>query len=224
MATIKRNCPHCPAEHVAFRLVAADGIFGRPGMWNCLAVCGACGLPICFVASSGAGGSSLLQFPADIELHWAVLATWPSRKEPSAPPHAPPPVARRFLEGEDAYGRENWNSAVAMYRSALYIATKALDGVPGKLTFFKRLEWLDENRRITPEIRSWADHVRVEGNEALHDPDDFEENDAKPLRFFTEMFLRYVFELPGEVRAFREEVEGGTTAWIGRLSWRTRWS
>ena len=48
-------------------------------------------------------------------------------------------------------------------------------------------------------------HVRIEGNNALYDPDDFEEDDAKPLRLFTEMFLRYVFELPGEVRAFRGE-------------------
>jgi hypothetical protein len=53
-------------------------------------------------------------------------------------------------------------------------------------------------------------HVRVEGNAALHDPDEFNEDDAKALRFFTEMFLRYVFELPGAVRAFRGEPESTT--------------
>jgi len=109
------------------------------------------------------------------------------------------------LEGEDAYRRESWNAAVAMYRSALDIATKGLDGVPDKITFFKRLEWLHKEHRITPDIRSWADHVRVEGNEALHDPEDFTQEDARPLRLFTEMFLKYVFELPGEVAAFRTE-------------------
>jgi hypothetical protein len=31
--------------------------------------------------------------------------------------------------------------------------------------------------------------------------------DAKPLQLFTEMFLRYVSELPGEVRAFRSKAE-----------------
>lgn len=52
-------------------------------------------------------------------------------------------------------------------------------------------------------MKDWADHVRVEGNDALHDPEEFSEDDAKPLRLFTEMFLRYMFELPGEVAAFR---------------------
>jgi hypothetical protein len=100
-----------------------------------------------------------------------------------------------------------------MYRSALDIGTKALDGVPRGKSFFKRLEWLHENHRITPDMRDWADHVRVEGNEALHDPDEFTEEDAKPLRLFTEMFLKYVFELPGEVQAFRGESEAqGETA------------
>lgn len=95
-----------------------------------------------------------------------------------------------------------------MYRSALDIATKALPEVPPGQTFFNRLVWLHDNHRITPDMKTWADHVRVEGNEALHDPDEFAEIDAKPLRLFTEMFLRYVFELPGEVRAFRDEVGG----------------
>ncbi len=99
-----------------------------------------------------------------------------------------------------------------MYRSALDIATKGLEGIPKNQTFFKRLEWLHQNHRITPEIRSWADHVRVEGNDALHDPEDFTEEDAKPLRLFAEMFLRYVFELPGEVRAFRGEIEAESDA------------
>lgn len=90
-----------------------------------------------------------------------------------------------------------------MYRSALDIATKSLEGVPEKQTFYKRLIWLRDQGRITEEMKTWADQVRIEGNDALHDPEDFEESDAKPLRLFTEMFLRYVFELPGEVAAFK---------------------
>jgi hypothetical protein len=51
---------------------------------------------------------------------------------------------------------------------------------------------------------SWAHHVRLEGNEALHDPEAFDEEDATPLRLFTETFLRYAFELPGEVSEYSE--------------------
>ena len=92
-----------------------------------------------------------------------------------------------------------------MYRSALDIATKTISGVPSGLNFFHRLKWLHDNQHITQQMKDWADHVRIEGNEALHDPDEFDEADAKPLRLFTETFLRYIYELPGEVSAFRGE-------------------
>lgn len=99
-----------------------------------------------------------------------------------------------------------------MYRSALDIATKGMPGVPQGSTFFQRLQWLHDKHEITPDIKSWADHVRVEGNAALHDPEEFEEPDAKALRFFTEMFLRYVYELPGAVREFRGEAPPNVAA------------
>jgi hypothetical protein len=136
---------------------------------------------------------------------FSIGNVWPSFDAPSAPKHTPDAVAKRFLEGEDNFSRQKWNSAVAMYRSALDIATKGMKDVPKGLTFFKRLEWLHENQRITSDIRSWADHVRVEGNDALHDPEDFEEDDSIALRHFTTMFLRYVFEMPGLVAEFREK-------------------
>ncbi len=104
-----------------------------------------------------------------------------------------------------------------MYRSALDIATKGMEGVP-EGTFFARLKWLHEHHAITPNIHDWATHVRVEGNAALHDPEEFSEDDAKALRFFTEMFLRYVFELPGAVREFRGEPESKTPPMTGEAS------
>lgn len=205
MAIVRGNCPHCPAEHVAFAVVASQKAPNTNDWYNTLAVCGACSKPVCFQARSGNTGSSPTNVEGDLHPNWHLSAVWPARTISTAPLHTPESVCRRFLEGEDAYRRESWNAAVAMYRSALDIATKGLDGVPDKITFFKRLEWLHKEHRITPDIRSWADHVRVEGNEALHDPEDFTQEDARPLRLFTEMFLKYVFELPGEVAAFRTE-------------------
>jgi hypothetical protein len=141
--------------------------------------------------------------PGEIEPQWTVPLVWPSRRKPSAPAHTPAPVASRFVQGENAYQNGDWNAAAAMYRSALDVATKGMPDVPKGETFFKRLQWLNDHHRITPEIRAWGDTVRIEGNDALHGDDEFSEADTKPLRLFTEMFLRYVFELPGEVAAFR---------------------
>jgi hypothetical protein len=210
MAILRRNCPHCPAEHVAFALVWNAKPNPDHYMWNCCAICGACNRPICFVAiNRTAHAPPPTNLSGEIEPQFLVEEIWPQKLSPTAPPHTPAPVAKRFLEGEDAFNRGNWNSAVAMYRSALDIATKGMEGVPeDKMTFFARLEWLHDSHAITPDMRSWADHVRIEGNAALHDPEEFNQIDAKSLRFFTEMFLRYVFELPGAVREFRGEQPG----------------
>src|SRR5215216_692713 len=201
MSVLIRNCPHCPAQHSSFTLMwSAHMQNTHPIISTNAALCGACGRPICFLAKNEGGGSSKpTEMNGTIEPSFTINKIWPSRPEPAAPLHLPAPVKARFLEEEDAFDRGKWNSAVAMYRSALDIATKGMPDVPTG-TFFKRLEWLADNHAITADIRSWADHVRIEGNAALHDPDEFAEGDAKSLRFFTEMFLRYVFELPGAVR------------------------
>lgn len=169
--------------------------------------CGACELPVSFhLRNQQTSGLQPLQGKGDIEGNiWFVAQQWPKRVSAKSPQHVPFAVAKRFLEGESAFERRSWNAAVAMYRSALDIATKAMPDVPPGQTFYKRLGWLHENHRITPDMKDWADHVRVEGNEALHDEEDYGEADAKTLRLFTEMFLKYVFEMPGEVEAFRNE-------------------
>jgi hypothetical protein len=212
MSVIIRNCPHCPAEHSSFTLAWNAPLPNSNNLvWNCAATCGACGFPICFTAiNTRSDGNHPMNQAGNIEPVWGVTVAWPERAESTAPPHTPNPVKARFLEGEDAFSRKRWNSAVAMYRSALDIATKGMKGVPSNSTFFNRLEWLHENHGITPDIKDWATHVRVEGNAALHDPEEFAEGDAKALRFFTEMFLRYVFELPGAVREFRGEAPQAT--------------
>ena len=133
---------------------------------------------------------------------------WPSRSYAVAPPHTPEKVARRFIEAEKAFTACLWNAAVTTYRSVLDIATKAMPGVVEGATLYQRLEWLECNGHITPAMKEWATHVRLEGNTAVHDEGEFSEEDARPLRLFTETFLRYAYELPGEVRAFRAQTPG----------------
>ena len=209
MANIVTTCPHCGTRHVAFPIKWAAPADINARFWNCAATCGSCGGPVCFrVRNRSQVSSSPEKHNGVLDDSWVLGPVWPSISDSQAPKHTPPAVARRFIEGENAFKGGSWNAAVAMYRSALDIATKAIEGVPAKETFYKRTVWLNENHLITPAMRDWADHVRIEGNEALHDPDDFTEEDAEPLRLFTETFLRYMFELPGEVEAFRSRQKG----------------
>lgn len=208
MAVIVRDCPHCPATSVGFTITwAAVPPQSRPHIWNTAAICGACKKPIVFVAThtSAQNHTPPTAFNSDIEGAYIIGEIWPRRTSATAPAHVPNAIATRFLDGEENFQRGRWNPAVSMYRSALDIATKALEPEAAKKTFYERLRWMFENGRITKDIREWADFVRVDGNAALHEPDEFSEEDAKSLRYFTEMFLRYMFEMPGEVQSYRAE-------------------
>jgi len=137
MGVIVRNCPHCPAEHSSFYLTWSALIPNMPNtFWNCAAVCGACAFPICFVAVGTERTDQPTGYTGNIEPTYYVEQIWPTRVEAKAPPHTPATVKARYLEGEDAFNRRRWNSAVAMYRSALDIATKGMEGRPGQLYIF----------------------------------------------------------------------------------------
>ena len=207
MGVFRLDCPHCSTARVACEVAWQAGQSGNKLI---LMRCGSCRLPItAAVRNPYQAEQDLIQLKGDLaDEEWEIRTSWPEVIAAAAPAHTPWPVAKRFIEGEEAYRRASWNAAVAMYRSSLDIATKAMPDAPQGGTFFKRLEFLHTNHRITPDMWAWADRVRIEGNEALHDPDDFTENDAKPLRLFTETFLKYVFELPGEISAYRLDIEG----------------
>jgi hypothetical protein len=199
MAVFVRDCPYCPATNSSFT-IHWQGKIGN--LWRVGATCGACGDFIVARVSGGNPNNSPQNTTGNINaMGYQVGETWPSREAPVAPPHTPGPTASRFTDGEFNFQNGRWNAAVGMYRAALDLATKDLQAQGA--TFFARLQWLNQNGRVTADIKDWADHVRVEGNGALHDPDDFSETDAKALRHFTTMFLRYVFEMPGLVTDFR---------------------
>lgn len=93
-------------------------------------------------------------------------------------------------EGDDA------NAAVAMFRRALELSVRILEPkAPSGLSLFQRIERLPADL-VTPAMKGWATHVRLGGNDALHDPEEFTLEEATTLRTFTEMFLTYAFTLP----------------------------
>lgn len=202
MAVFSHLCPHCGTASVAFHVSWSYRLSENKGI--AVAICGKCRFPISIKITGYESNPE--KYMGDLTDKWFVDEVWPTSPILEAPKHTPKNVARRFLEGEEAYRRQSWNAAVSMYRSALDIATKTMPKIPDKLSFYNRLIWLHDNHFITQQMKDWADHVRIEGNEALHDPDDFEEADVRPLRVFAETFLRYIYELPGEVAAFRGEV------------------
>jgi Domain of unknown function (DUF4145) len=63
-----------------------------------------------------------------------------------------------------------------------------------------RIDALAKAGRLTNDLQKWAHHVRLEGNDAAHDEDPFTGPEAEELLDFTELFLTYVYSLPGRLK------------------------
>jgi hypothetical protein len=59
----------------------------------------------------------------------------------------------------------------------------------------QRITDLSDNL-VTPAMKEWAQHIRLDANDAAHEEGEFSIEDAKTLHIFSEMFLTYAFTLP----------------------------
>jgi hypothetical protein len=57
----------------------------------------------------------------------------------------------------------------------------------------------------TPAMKNWAHHIRLDANDAAHDPEQFTETDANQLQIFAEIFLTYAFTLPAMMKRAKGE-------------------
>lgn len=92
-----------------------------------------------------------------------------------------------------------------MFRKALDVATVELDPSLSPLKLVRRIDSLADRHLITPALREWAHEVRLDGNEAAHEPDEPTSEEIGQLGEFTEMFLVYAFTMPGRVAARRTQ-------------------
>jgi hypothetical protein len=101
------------------------------------------------------------------------------------------------LSGLDNLGRKGGaNAAGAMFRRSIELAARAIDkDAPAGLKLKQRIERLPD-AVVTPAMKEWAQHIRLEGNDAVHGPEEYSDKDAKDLHTFAELFLTYAFTLP----------------------------
>ena len=122
---------------------------------------------------------------------------WPEPEVSKAPDSIPDNVASFFLQGEESQRSKHLYAAGAMYRKALDTATLNIDpSLKGK-NLYQRIEALADQFAITPAMRDWAHGIRTLGNDAVHEEEPFTEDQAKDLQIFTQLFLTYVYTLPG---------------------------
>lgn len=77
-------------------------------------------------------------------------------------------------------------------------------GADAGKSFAFYVTFLEDNHYIPPNSRTWVDHIRKKGNEATHEIPSISKDDAIELLEFTEMLLRFVFEMPGKMGKYKE--------------------
>lgn len=138
-----------------------------------------------------------------------IATTYPESVEPKSPADIPSNVGAAFLSGLDNLGRKGGsNAAVAMFRRSIELAARAIDSdAPASINLKQRIERLPESV-VTPAMKEWAQHIRLSGNNAVHEPEEFSEVDAQQLHVFAELFLTYAFTLPAMLEKAKEKGSG----------------
>lgn len=198
MPHIQRDCPHCLTVRAPF--TGDHYLQVKPGMPNfeVLMQCGVCGECIIVkiaVTDIRAWATGQMQNPSG-----SVIDVWPKNVEQKAPPHTPDNVKSFYLQGIDSLARRNFDAAGTMFRKALDAGLKKVHP-EGRGTLERRIDTLPDNIGITPAMKEWAHNIRDLGNDAAHEDEPFQENEAKDLQSFSELFLTYAFTLPGMIEA-----------------------
>jgi hypothetical protein len=207
MATLTRDCPHCKDKNSSFTIQWSERWRkGDPFDQIAVATCGGCGSPICFKARYLAGNTALTQFPASIDAvpHMFVGPIWPLKEEPSIPRHLPPEYVPKVVEAENANQAKLPTAVAGLYRSLIDITTKRQlteAGLDVKGVLMARIDRLADNHIIPKAVAEWAHEVRSIGNEGLHEEMVVSLEDAAVTRNFAQTYLRYAFELPGDIKA-----------------------
>lgn len=129
-----------------------------------------------------------------------------------------PPPLRRAVSGLPESLRRAFDSAASCldtgnYDACLVMCRKCLDGVcallgAGDKNLKESLKKLRESREIDGRLLTWANQLRLTGNEAAHDLDsEVSREDARDSLEFVEAILLYTFTLKHRFSRFQERRE-----------------
>ncbi len=112
--------------------------------------------------------------------------------------NVPPDIGRLYDESRQCASVGSYTSAVLTCRKILmHIAVQK--GAKQGDSFVKYVEYLAAKGYVPPDGKIWVDYIRQKGNEANHEINLMNEQDARALIAFVEMFLKLVYEFPKKV-------------------------
>ncbi|WP_249871625.1 DUF4145 domain-containing protein [Oceanobacillus saliphilus] len=117
--------------------------------------------------------------------------------------HLPNGIEELYEEARNCIKVNAYTSSVLSCRKLLMNVSVMKGAEPGKRFAFY-VDFLEDNHFIPPDSREWVDHIRKKGNEATHEIPSISKEDAIELLDFTEMLLRFVYEMPGKMKKHTE--------------------
>lgn len=176
-------------------------------------MCNSCFMPVVALIESSAG-TAPSQARGDILKAQAMYGMSVKRIIPAsvplaAPEYCPDSVASAFIQAEAAIKGRHWESAAAMDRRALEIATKEMAPEHVKLNLYQRIEKLAEAKKLTDSLKKWAHGLRTIGNDAVHEADGVEEKETIQAHELTRFILIYLYTLPAQVEHARAARKNG---------------
>ncbi len=130
---------------------------------------------------------------------FSIIASYPQKPIPQIAQYIPENVERTLNSAEAAYLGKIYDGAAGLYRKAMERALKGITEEKGMLA--AQIKKCSENGLIPTAMAEWLDHVRLYGNDAIHE-EDFEptKEEVEDAREFAHLFLVYTFTMPEKVR------------------------
>jgi hypothetical protein len=167
-----------------------------------------------FESANNAPYNSPQNCPTDpVKLGWKLTNSYPKPEPSRCPSHTPSDLKEIFLEAAEAFKRGLPNASGTMSRKVLDVSTQQLcDTTFGEdakkyTKTFGRIEALAAKHVLTPALKDWAHQLRLGGNDASHDSESFTPSEAEELLNFAELYLTYVYTLPGRLEERRKRAE-----------------
>lgn len=202
MGVLARDCPHCDSKRMSFTTFG-EYIWKASGKseGRCLTAlkCAGCngGYFIESVLQTTTSPSNA-QGNIDQDQYIRIVKEYPEKKEKKVPEHLPENVRSYFVQAQTSLQHKSYDASSMMSRKCLEASVKALDpSATGKL--YARIESLHKKGLVTESLKDWAHIVREDGNDAAHEEAPVAEAHASELLAFSELFLMYVFTMPGMI-------------------------
>lgn len=108
-------------------------------------------------------------------------------------------IKRLYNEARQCFSVNAFNAVVMCCRKLL-MNISVSEGAKEGLSFVKYIDYLNEKGFIPPGGREWIDKIRTMGNEANHKIIQPSKDDAELILVFTNMLLKFIYEMPGKLK------------------------